>query len=43
MKCYIVEKQLRLTGKAWEIRHILQLWTAQTSKSVRFIDWIHKQ
>ncbi|NEW06164.1 Z-ring formation inhibitor MciZ [Paenibacillus sp. SYP-B3998] len=41
MKSYISDRQIRLVGKAWEIKRYLQLMLQQTDKDVTLIDCVN--
>lgn len=39
MKSYIAEKQIRLVGKAWEIKRQLELMVQQGGPNITLIDY----
>lgn len=40
MKSYMSDKQIRLVGKAWEVRHQLQQMLQQAGPSVTVADYL---
>ncbi|WP_138493406.1 Z-ring formation inhibitor MciZ [Paenibacillus pinistramenti] len=43
MRSYYAKGQLRLTGKAWQIRHKLRQWRRETDQDMLLADWIAVQ
>ncbi|MBD0380675.1 Z-ring formation inhibitor MciZ [Paenibacillus sedimenti] len=39
MKSYVTDRQIRLVGKAWEIKRHLQVLLQQAGKDVKLIDY----
>lgn len=40
MKSYVTERQIRLVGKAWEIKHHLKLMLQQGGNSITLMDYV---
>ncbi|WP_083180226.1 Z-ring formation inhibitor MciZ [Paenibacillus yonginensis] len=40
MKSYWSEDQIRLSGKAWQIRHFLKRWQREAEPGMLLKDWI---
>lgn len=42
MKSYWSTHQFQLTGKAWQIRILLDQWTKAARTDLSVLEWIHK-
>lgn len=43
MKGYYGKKELRLTGKAWEVRAKLRQVTAQSDRALTLLQWLSRR
>ncbi|MFC5448000.1 Z-ring formation inhibitor MciZ [Paenibacillus aestuarii] len=41
MKCYVSENQIRLVGKAWEIKRYLQQLLTQVGHDIKLSEYAH--